>query len=351
MFLDKNEFVPLILDPNNDEHKLTIESIKENKHYQILDTIDCQMKELIEIDNPSVNFTNEEFNIEIKKLLGGLESNDYGVWVYYKWLNTMIHILKKEDFVKVRTNRNRNKITEEEQAKLSEKVVGIVGMSVGSSIARTLTLERSCGVIRLSDFDDLELSNLNRIQASLMDIGVPKVVICARQIAVIDPFIKVEVFNQGINSKNIDDFYLNTSGKLDLIYDECDNLEIKFSIRNQANKHRVPLVMDTSDNGMIDVERFDLTRDLPIFHGKIDKYIESPSPEEQVEMISVILGEENLSDELKASFFEINKTIKSWPQLGSDVTSGAGHAVSVGRKILLGDEKLSGKYLIKQELV
>jgi len=340
-------YKPLILNPSNSKEKEVIGQLKSDGTCQIIDTINSQLRELFEIESPSESFSDEEFLEKKVDLLDGRKEEDYGLWIYYEWLNIIVHVLNEADFIAVRSNRNRGKVSKEEQLALSSKMVGVVGMSVGSSIARTMILERSCGHIRLADFDDLELSNLNRIQASVLDIGIPKVIICARQIAEIDPFINVEIYSEGVTESNIDAFM----DSLDLVFDECDSIGIKFSLRNHAKKFQIPLIMDTSDNGMIDVERFDLDAKLPIFHGSIDKYIENPTGMEKMQMIYAILGEYNMSNEIKAAFSEINKTIKSWPQLGSSVTSGAGHATAMGRKVLLGDKEIGGKYLTSLENV
>jgi hypothetical protein len=50
-------------------------------------------------------------------------------------------------------DRNRNKISSAEQARLSGLKIGVVGLSVGHAIAHTLALERLCGELRLADFD------------------------------------------------------------------------------------------------------------------------------------------------------------------------------------------------------
>ena len=45
----------------------------------------------------------------------------------------------------MRTNRNKYKITPEEEALLSKKKIGIIGLSVGKAIATTIAMERVCG--------------------------------------------------------------------------------------------------------------------------------------------------------------------------------------------------------------
>ena len=47
------------------------------------------------------------------------------------------------------------------------------------------------GELRLADFDVLDLSNLNRITGGVADVGVTKVVLAAREVAELDPYIHV----------------------------------------------------------------------------------------------------------------------------------------------------------------
>lgn len=68
-------------------------------------------------------------------------------------------------------------------------------------------MERVCGELRLADFDVLELTNLNRIRTGTHNLDLPKVYSVAREIAEIDPFIKVKCFAAGLTEKNMDFFY------------------------------------------------------------------------------------------------------------------------------------------------
>lgn len=88
------------------------------------------------------------------------------VWAYYSWRRTVVRLLGRTSFRRLRLDRNRNKITAHEQERLEHVTVGIVGLSVGHAVALALTLEGgACGGLRLADFDTLELSNLNRFPA------------------------------------------------------------------------------------------------------------------------------------------------------------------------------------------
>ncbi|MBL4594298.1 MAG: hypothetical protein JKX68_10855, partial [Flavobacteriales bacterium] len=98
--------------------------LESNPTIQILDEIQGQLEELIKLKNPKKKFTSEELNQNISSHLNNTSIHEYGVWVYYPWLNKVIHLLNEEEFIQVRTNRNQNKITTEEQQILRTKKIG-----------------------------------------------------------------------------------------------------------------------------------------------------------------------------------------------------------------------------------
>jgi hypothetical protein len=346
---------------NVEFYRLSKEDDKQ-KLNDLLNTQDCitihdelhgQLEELVKSQNPKTRFTKESLKESAIKHIGSTPFEEYGVWVYYPWSNKLIHLLDEEEFVYVRTNRNQYKITPEEETLLSSKKIGVIGLSVGQSIALTIAMERSCGELRIADFDILELSNLNRIRTGIHNLGIAKTIAVAREIAEIDPYLKVVCFSEGITEENIDNFIIQ-NGKLDLLVDECDGLVVKILCRQKAKHYGVPVVMDTSDRGMLDVERFDLEPNRPIFHGFIDHLDindikKAKTNEEKVPYILPILGIETLSNRMKASMLEIEQSISTWPQLASSVVLGGGIGADVSRRILLNQFHDSGRYFIDLE--
>src|SRR5690606_3975260 len=140
----------------------------------------------------------------------------------------------------------RYKISPEEYNILATKKIGVIGLSVGQSVATTMALERTCGELRIADYDILELSNLNRIRTGVHNLGLLKTINVAREIAEFDPFLKVTCFHEGINENNISEFLLE-GGKLDILIDECDGLDIKILCRQKAKELTIPVVMEASD--------------------------------------------------------------------------------------------------------
>lgn len=325
----------------------------KNRSIVVIDEIESQLRELIKSLRPSVKIKDEEYPDLIRKHLNGQDMESYGVWVYYPWSGKLIHLLDEAEFVEVRTNRNRYKITREEQEVLQKKKIGIIGLSVGQSIALTLALERACGELRLADFDTAELSNLNRIRTGVHNLGLKKTVIAAREIAELDPFIKVKVFSDGITKDNIDSFFIDEQGKLDLLVEVCDGLDIKIISRFKARQLQIPVVMDTNDRGMLDIERFDLEPGRAILHGLAEGLdpdnIKGLSNEQKIPYILRMIGGEHLSTRLKASMIEVEQSINTWPQLGSSVTLGGAITTDVARRILLDQLRSSGRYYMDVE--
>ncbi|HEY5958447.1 MAG TPA: ThiF family adenylyltransferase [Polyangiaceae bacterium] len=274
----------------------------------------------------------------------------YGAWIHYPWSRRLVHVLDEAEFIEVRTNRNRPKITKDEQSSLRSKRVGVVGLSVGSAIAMTLASERCCGELRLADFDTLELSNLNRVRAPIHALGNYKALTIARDIAELDPFLEVKCFFERLDASNLADFLLG-EGPLDLCIEECDDLGAKVLVRRMAKQHRIPIVMETSDLGMLDVERFDLEPNLPILHGLLSdldewdfKRIRDLPDRDKVPYVMAIVGQDGISVRTRAALQQIGKTLKSWPQLSSAVTRGAGVVAGVSRQVLLGHSSASGRF-------
>src|SRR5262249_28735041 len=118
------------------------------------------------------------------------------------------------------------------------------------------------------DYDQLALSNMNRLRAGVHELDVLKTVLAARQIYEINPYASVSLYHHGVTADSLDEFVLGDP-KLDVLIDECDDLRLKFRLRERARALRVPVLMETSDRGMIDVERFDQEPERAIFHGLV----------------------------------------------------------------------------------
>ena len=349
-------YLPIFFKIESEDDRALFFKLKELYPFlKIYDKILSQIRELIILRNPSRKLNENELKDCIDELLAGKDMLSYGSWVYYSWDNSLVHVLDENEFFEVRTSRNLYKITKEEQKHLANKIVGVIGLSVGQSIAITIAIERVCGELRLADFDKIELSNLNRIRTGVKNLNLPKAIIAAREIVSIDPYINVKCFTDGLTYDNIDDFIFNGGSKIDLIVEECDSVDIKILSRIKAKSHRIPVVMDTNDRGMIDIERFDLDPEYPILHGLVSNLdfssIRDLSVEEKIKVLGPIADVENMSPRMKYSLSEIGKSITTWPQLASSVMLGGAIVTDTVRRIFLGELQKSGRYFVDIEQI
>src|SRR5690606_10676735 len=340
----------LILNARSEEDSYKLSVIRKSPNLQVVDQLNLQVRELVKLSNSTEKLSDARLDVLVEEFFRDHERDFYGNWVYYPWRNSLVYILPEEDFIRVRTIRNKYKISEEEQKFMATKRIGVVGLSVGQSVATCLAMERSFGELRIADFDTLELGNMNRIRTSVTNLGLPKTEIVTREIAEIDPYLKITVFNDGLTAENMGRFF-SEGGDLDLLIEECDSLEMKILSRIKAKSLNIPVLMDTSDRGMIDIERFDLDPQRPIFHGMLSEFGDEEVLPDLIEeyksqIMMSILDFENLSERAKFSIGEIGKSITSWPQLASSVIMGGAMAAYFSRQILCGHIRESGRVYV-----
>jgi hypothetical protein len=301
--------------------------LRANPHIEVFDRVDQQRRDLARVlPAPQQRHLDEPSR-----------------WYHYPWRRSLVHLLGPEAFQSLRSDRNRNKLTVDEQHRLRRLTIGVVGLSVGHAIAHTLALEGICREIRLADFDEIELSNLNRIPTSVFDLGLNKAVAAARRIAELDPYIEVKIDPSGVSLDSTDTFM----DGLDIVIEECDSFDVKLAVRDAARRHRIPLIMETNDRGLLDIERFDLEPDRPLFHGLLGdtdaRELMGLSTRDKVPYILRILEADKLSPRVLASMTEIDETVSTWPQLGGDIQLGAAVVSAAVRRIGLGQPLRSGR--------
>lgn len=264
-------------------------------------------------------------------------------WAYYPWRRAASSILGPRGFRRVRLDRNRNLITPAEQEKLANLTVGVVGLSVGHTIAYALAAQGLCGGLRLSDFDDMDLTNLNRVPASVLDIGVNKAIVCARRIAELDPYLPVRVDVSGVNKRTVHEFL----DGLDLVIEECDSLDAKLLVREAARERGIPVLMSTSDRALLDVERFDLEPARPILHGLVGDLdaagLANLSSTDKLPYSLRLAEASQVSARMAASLIEVGQTLSTWPQLTSEVALNTSLVTEAVRRIGLGEHLPSGR--------
>ncbi|MFB9904060.1 ThiF family adenylyltransferase [Allokutzneria oryzae] len=351
---DRDVWRPVLFDPGHASDVGALSALLASGEVrEVHDTIDDQLTELVRSRDPSC-VDPDEIQRGKQEQLAGLAAWEYGTWAWYPWSQRLVHVLPREEFRLVRTDRNRGKIERPEQRRLLGKRIGIIGLSVGNSAAVTFALEGIGGAYKLADFDDFSLSNLNRLRAGVHHLGVNKAVISARQMFEIDPYLDIEIYREGLTEHEIVEFFTGGNGPIDLLVEECDTPWAKIAARERARELGVPVVMDCNDRGMLDIERFDHEPDRPLLHGRLGdvKSVDllDLSYEEKVALLLAMVDETRISQELAASFAEIGRTLSSWPQLASGVALGGALTGEAARRILLGEPCASGRFYTDLDL-
>lgn len=319
------------------------------------DRLGEQLAELLETREPALELTTNALQSRVAAHLRGTPLEQHGTWFLFPWLRRVVHVLPAAEFRELRASRNRNKITTEEQERLRAMRIGVIGLSVGSASAVALAMEQVGGELYLADFDRLSLSNLNRLRAGVHEIGLPKAILTARAIFELDPYARIHPFTEGITDENMEAFLRPAGRPIDLLVEECDDLYVKVRVRERARALRIPVLMETSDRGLLDVERFDLEPDRPILHG-LSGPIEAEALRgldalEKVPFALRIVGEQTVSPRLAASMVEVKSTLKTWPQLASAVALGAAVVTDTARRIGLGQLTTSGRFYVDLERI
>lgn len=314
----------------------------------VRDSVEVIANDLFELRHPeqkSNDGLREEFVADIMA-----KGERFGRWFLFPWSRELVRYPDKDSHRDLRTSRNRNLITHAEQRKLYESTVAVFGLSVGSNVIGSLVLSGVGGKIVLADMDDIEPSNLNRINGSMHDVGVKKIDLVAQKISEIDPYIEQAHLRDGVTADNLDEAIEQHCP--DVLIDEVDDLTIKALIRLVGQREKIPVLMasDVGDRSVIDIERYDL-ESIESFNGRIKErdlqklLTGSMSDTERKKLMIKIVGVRNITPRLIQSVTEIDKTLSGIPQLGTAAIIGGGLATIAVREMLLGRRVTSGKYV------
>ena len=136
----------------------------------------------------------------------------------------------------MRYARQESLIDKENQRLLKSKTVAIVGIgAIGTNSANLLA--RSGINLILIDHDKVDLTNLDRQNLfDEKDVGKFKVDAAKKKLNNINSEIKINIFKEKLNDKNLDILYS------DLILDCTDNLEARFLINKFCIENKIPWI-------------------------------------------------------------------------------------------------------------
>ena len=325
-----------------DRSRESLEAFRSrNQPSSVVDRYDLLLEDLFLIRNPRFKFIKEHteeviaFTADYTK---GASLEEVGEWFFFPWNKVLAHYLPLDEHQEIRTARNRNIITKEEQCKLYDLTVAYAGLSVGSHGALTFALMGGARHIKIADPDEVSPSNLNRIRVDFLAIGRKKTDLVSEYIYQLNPYAEIEVFASGVNKESLDAFLAG----VDVLVEETDNLEIKIRLRLAARERGIPVVMatDNGDNVIIETERFDLDKTKPLFNGVIGdvnlEMFKSFNPSELPKLATKIAGPQFVTERMMSSLLQVGREIYSWPQLGDAATLSGVAIAYILKRLALG---------------
>ena len=332
-----------------------------NDGVTVVDAMQADMDDLFRLEFPFVGPGTPEYQPTMQRWLdvswSGGALQFHGTWAYFPWRRTLVHLPDQGTFFRMRTNRNRDLITCDEQRAYYEASVAIAGLSVGSSCATAIALTGGAGRLRIADFDVLSMTNLNRLPGSVCDIGRPKTELSARRLLEMNPYLDLRIWPEGLQVTTLHEFLGEGNERVDVFVEEIDDVFLKIQARVVARELGLPVVMatDNGDNAIIDVERFDLERGRPLFHGRVaeDRLLAlppMPSPGQRVAVANGIVGS-CVTTRTQDSLQKIGSQLVTWPQLGTAAMASGAAVAFVVRQIIIGAEMPSGRYHVDLDAV
>ena len=306
----------------------------------VIDPVDYIADDMFELSHPaSMDDTHARSEFVANVQAQGVS---FGHWVHYPWQDTLVRFADPDDHYDLRTYRNRNLVTKDEQTKLHLSRVAAFGLSVGSNVIDKTVQSGIGNEYLLFDYDRLSPTNLNRIQATMAHVGLLKTTIAGRKMSELDPYIGQQHFTTGYDH-NTDDIL--RARRPDVIIEEVDNLEVKARLRRIAAELGVPLVMagDVGDRSTLDIERHDIEKVAP-FNGKLSEeeaamLADGTLPAEmKLPVLIKLLGAENISQTLLQSEMLKGKELAGTPQLATAAAVGGAVTSVAIREILLGHD-------------
>jgi hypothetical protein len=278
------------------------------------------------------------------------QGNRFGKWFYFPWSNDVVQYADKDIHRQLKSNRNRDLITADEQLLLSNKTLVYAGLSVGSNAIDEASHLTMGGHMILADPDRISVPNTNRIHVGMPQVGMRKTDAAGIKLSELDPYVRQTHFPDGVTHAN--------AGKIlalqpDIIFEHADHMPSKLLLRQMAKYGRAALIMatDVGDRSLIDVERYDNAQDSTRpFLGRLDdeqlKKLDAGtmSAQEQKALVVQIVGMSAVSRRLMGSLPNIGRTLGGLPQLGTTASSGAAAATVAAREIILGRGPSTGRY-------
>ena len=327
--------------------------IEQHPEILVVDEMERNLEELFLLRNSKYRF-DKNYKTECKQFLSFYQNDNFGNWFYFPWINSLVRYLSEGLHYELRTGRNKNLVTVEEQARFYNAKIAFLGLSVGSHVAVVTAMGGGAKQIKLVDPGVFSGDNLNRVRIGFQSVGLNKAVVVARQIFEINPYADIGLYPDGLTEENAEAIIMDA----DLIIEETDNPYWKLKVRELARDRGIPVLMGT-DNGdgiIVDIERYDINKKLPILNGYVKgitaEKLKSMPPKDLPKIAGKIAGADLVVPRMLRSVAEVGKFLYSWPQLGTAANMCGSVIATLARRIIVKNKNIkSGRYSFNPDAI
>jgi len=135
--------------------------------------------------------------------------------------------------------RQMSIVTKSQQTRFKESKIAVIGCGgLGGTVIEMLS-RMGVGELNIVDKDSFDMSNLNRQVMSTIDsLGKQKSEVTKEKIRLINPYVKVNAFNEELKEKNLGKII----GNCDIAIDALDNLVTRVLISRYAKEKEIPFI-------------------------------------------------------------------------------------------------------------
>lgn len=136
-------------------------------------------------------------------------------------------------------SRQMSIVTRSEQERFKDSKITVIGCGgIGGETIEMLA-RMGVGELVLVDQDAFDLSNLNRqTLATIADLNLDKSAVAKEKVRLINPYVKVTIFNEHIDQTNIDKVIEGS----DIVIDALDNVLTRVIVSRKAKEKGIPFI-------------------------------------------------------------------------------------------------------------
>lgn len=297
--------------------------VKKEKIDHVHDFFETMWKEREAIDKPDIYFLPSVEKAALleekyRKFFGSSRAVSKGVWIHHPWSSSLFHLVSEQDYYTLRTARNRDLVSAQQQEVLHKACISVIGLSVGSCALMSLVRYGIGSTYIIGDYDNVEVSNLNRSMYGLSDYLTNKTDALVKKIFELDPFAQVIAYTSGIDEKSMGDILK----KADLVIDTFDSFGLKVKLREMATQLKKPIIsgFDIEKGMLLLVERYDIDSEkaMNVFLNGTDPSIlfqPTSTPQEKTNFFIKLIGKKYHSPLMLKCVLGVGKVLTGYPQL------------------------------------